>query len=136
MAKRLFELGNVTEMRSVGERAFYEEMRVQQARADAKVKAAREQLNAVLGLWGEAGAKWTAVAPTPPQSFEEFGEKLDNLEARAVEASLALSASRLRYQAFAKQANLTRFAGWFPQIHAGVRVARQKDDGEAAKWGA
>lgn len=138
MAKRLFELGNVAELRSVNERAFYEEMRVQQARAEAKVEAAREQLNAALGLWGEEGAKWTAVAPTPPSpaSIAEVSELTADLEARAVEASLSLSASRLRYQAFAKQANLTRFAGWFPQVHAGVRAARQKEDGEPAKWGA
>jgi cobalt-zinc-cadmium efflux system outer membrane protein len=132
----LFELGNVTELRNVNERAFYEEMRVQQARAEAKVKAAREQLNAELGLWGAAGAKWTAIAPTPLQSFDDVTALTTNLESRAVEASLSLSASRLRYEAFAKQANLTRFAGWFPQVHAGVRVARQKDDGEPAKWGA
>lgn len=137
MAKRLFELGNVPELRTVNERAFYEEMRVQQARADAKVKAARERLNAALGLWGLAGAQWTAVPPEPPapESLAEVSRLTSDLEVRAVDASLGLGAARLRYQAFAKQANLTRFAGWFPQVHAGVRVAREKDDGEPARWG-
>lgn len=138
MAKRLFELGNVAELRSVNERAFYEEMRVQQARAEARVNAARERVNAALGLWGKAGAAWTAAAPTLPEPESPDGLSLvtKDLESRAVEASLSLAASRARYTAFAKQANLTRFAGWFPQVHAGVRVARQKEDGEAAKWGA
>lgn len=138
MAKRLFELGNVAELRTANEQAFYEEMRVQQARAEAKVNSARERLNAALGLWGEAGTKWSAVALTlpAPEMLADIDELTDDLEARAVEASLSLGASRLRYRAFAKQANLTRFAGWFPEVHAGVRVARQKEDGEGAKWGA
>src|SRR5690606_25771575 len=138
MAKRLFELGNVPELRTVNERAFYEEMRVQQARADAKVKMARERLNAALGLWGQAGAKWTAVPPGQPTPglLAEVRTLTPDPGARAVDASLGLGAARLRYRAFARQANLTRFAGWFPQVHAGVRVSREKDDGEPARWGA
>lgn len=138
MAKRLFELGNVPELRSANERAFYEETRVLQARTEARVQAAREQLNAVMGLWGEWGARWEqAAGPLPsPATLEETRESLQGLEAQAIERSLGLEAARLRYQALAKQANLARFAGWTPQIHAGVRVAREKDDGEPARWGA
>lgn len=138
MAKRLFELGNVPELRSANERAFYEETRVQQARTEARVQAAREQLNAVLGLWGEWGARWEqASGPLPsPEPLEETRALLVGLEAQAIERSLGLEAARLRYQALAKQANLARFAGWTPQIHAGVRVARERDDGEPARWGA
>lgn len=137
MAQRLFSLGNVPELHAANERAFYEEMRVSQARAEAKVKAARERLNAALGLWGKAGAEWKmaepAVAALPP--FEDLSQLTKGLESRAVAASLGLGAARLRYEAFAKQANLTRFAGFLPQVEAGVRVARQQDAGNV-EWGA
>lgn len=137
MAQRLFALGNVPELRAANEQAFYEEMRVSQARAEAKVKAARERLNAALGLWGKTGAEWEmaelAVPALPP--FDELSSLTKQLESRAVAASLGLGAARLRYEAFAKQANLTRFAGWMPQVDAGVRVARQQDAG-SVEWGA
>lgn len=136
MAQRLFELGNVPELRAASEQAFYEEMRVSQARAEAKVKAARERLNAALGLWGQSGADWKVAEPSVPTlpPREDILEATKELEGRAVAASLGLGAARLRYEAFAKQANLTRFAGWVPRVEAGVRVARQQDTGEA-EWG-
>lgn len=138
MAQQLFELGNTTELRSANEQAFYEEMRVQQARASARVKAARERLNAHLGLWGKAGAEWTVAKDRLPEPLtEEQTETLvRGLEASAVRHSLPLAAAKLRYEAAAKQANLARFEGWFPQIHGGVRVARQQPEGEGVQWGA
>ncbi len=138
MAKQLYELGNVPQLRSANEQAFYEEMRVQQARASARVKAAREQVNANLGLWGQAGADWTiaATALPAPQTIAEANELVRDLETKAVGQSLGLAASRLRYEAAAKQTNLARFAGWFPEVHAGVRVARQQPEGEGVQWGA
>lgn len=138
VAKQLFELGNVPELRSVNEQAFYEEMRVQQARAAARVRAAREMVNASLGLWGTAGAAWSiATSPLPvPQSVSEADELVRELESKSVGQSLGLAASRLRYEAAARQANLARFAGWFPELHAGVRVAREQPEGEGAQWGA
>jgi outer membrane protein, heavy metal efflux system len=138
MATQLFELGNVPELRRVNEQAFYEEMRVQQARASARVKAAREHVNARLGLWGMAGAQWTVdkeLLPAP-QTEADIASLVRDLESQAIAQSLGLAASRLRYEAAAKQANLIRFAGWFPQVHAGVRVARQQPDGEGVQWGA
>lgn len=138
MAKRLFAVGNVPELRSVNEKAFYEETRIQQATAEARVKATREAVNGVLGLWGKAGARWTASSePLPvPGSYAEVRDAFVDVEARAIERSLGIQAARLRYEAFARQANLTRLAGWVPEVHAGVRVARQQEDGEPARWGA
>ncbi len=138
MAKRLFEMGNIPELRTVNERAFYEEMRVQQASAEARVNASREQVNAALGLWGKTGAAWSLASdPLPiPRSMQEARELVKDVESRAIQRSFALNAARQRYEAFAKQVNLTRVAGWVPEVHAGVRVAREKDDGEAARWGA
>ncbi len=138
MARRLFEVGNVPELRTVNERAFYEEMRIQQATAEARVKATRESVNGALGLWGKAGAQWTPSAePLPvPRPHAEVRQAFYDVESLAIERSLGVKAARLRYEAFAKQANLTRLAGWVPEVHAGVRLARQQEDGEAARWGA
>jgi cobalt-zinc-cadmium efflux system outer membrane protein len=138
MAKELFELGNVTELRSANEQAFFEEVRVQQARGSARVNVAREQVNAALGLWGPSGAQWTMADGTLPAPIGEgdVEELVRDLEVSAVRESFGVKAARLRFEASAKRANLATFSGWFPQVHAGVRVARQQPEGGPAKWGA
>ena len=125
MAERLFEAGNITQLRLASEQALYEEARIEHARAEAAVAAARETVNARLGLWGNAGTSWTAEARLP--EAQAVGPLLANLEHYAVEQSLSIQVAQLRYQAAAKSANLARFTGWVPELSAGVAAERSED---------
>lgn len=127
-ARRLYEAGNITDLAFASEQALYEEGRVAFTQAEAEVQARREQLAAVLGVWG-ADASFT----TEPRLSDELAPDdgaLQGVEARAIERSLDLEIARLRFEAAAKGANLATARGWVPELRAGVSAER--DDGE---WG-
>lgn len=128
MAQRLFDAGNISELSLLSQRAFYQEARVAYAQAQAALSTERERLNALLGLRGTAALGWKAEPELPEP--EPVDELLSRLEQRAVERSLDLRASRRRYQAAAKQADLARAEGFIPELSAGVSAERGDGD-----WG-
>jgi cobalt-zinc-cadmium efflux system outer membrane protein len=65
VAQKLHEAGNVTALSFANERALYEDARVAYTEAEARVRSRREQLNALLGLWGPTGAEWKTVERLP-----------------------------------------------------------------------
>lgn len=122
MATRMEQAGNVTELEAMSERAAYEEERLAHARAEANLLAQREAVNRVLGLFGPAGARWTARPELPEP--EPVGALVENVESRAVAASLDLAATKKRYERAARRANVARTEGWVPELHAGVSAER------------
>lgn len=125
MAERMYEAGNITELRLESERALYEEARIRHTRAEAAALAAREPLNARLGLWGEAGTQWSAFSRLPdPLAVEGL---LASLESASIQQSLPLQAAQRRAEAAATRANLARAGGWLPELNAGVAAERAED---------
>jgi cobalt-zinc-cadmium efflux system outer membrane protein len=129
LAGKLHEAGNITDLSFATERALYEESRVAYTGAEAAVQAAREELSALLGVWGQ-GAAWTAEERLPEPA--PVGAQLAELEARAIDKSLDLELSRQRFAAAAKGANLATVRGWVPELRAGVSAEREADQG--AEW--
>lgn len=128
VAQRLHEAGNIATLSFATERALYEESRVALTRAEANLAASREELSALLGLWGRE-TRWTAeerLDSTVPEPAD-----LDQLEKRALERSLNLRAIERRFEAAGKGANAARVRGWLPELRAGVAAGREHD-GEAA----
>jgi cobalt-zinc-cadmium efflux system outer membrane protein len=124
-AQRLHEAGNITDLSLANEQALYEEARIAYTRAEALLRARREELSALMGLWGR-NARWTVEERLPdPVSVAPILEKF---EARAVERSLDLELIRHRYELAAKSANLSRVRGWVPELRAGVAAEREHDD--------
>ncbi len=124
-AQRLHEAGNITDLSFANEQALYEESRIAYTRAEANLRARREELSAVMGLWGR-NAQWTVERRLPdPISIAPV---LDKLETRAIERSLDLELIRHRYEAAAKTANLSTVRGWVPELRAGVAAEREHDD--------
>lgn len=125
MAERLHAAGNITELVLASERSFYEEARIAHARAEAASLAARERLNALMGLFGSRAGAWRGTPRLPEP--KGLGSLLANAEARAVERSLDLAVSRRRFQAAARRANASRLEGWVPELRAGVSAERQEN---------
>lgn len=124
-AQRLHEAGNITDLSFANERALYEEARVALTHAEAMFLAGREELNAIMGLWGR-GAAWTAEERMADPAAEE--STLAELEARAIERSLDLELIQRRFEAAGKGANVARLRGWVPELRAGVSAEREHDD--------
>jgi cobalt-zinc-cadmium efflux system outer membrane protein len=64
IARRQRAAGNITRLDLANERALFEHARLEVARAEADVLAAREEVTSLLGLWGTE-TDWT-IAPTLP----------------------------------------------------------------------
>ncbi len=129
LARRLREAGNIRELDLASEHALAEEARLELRLDEVALRESREQLNALMGLWGEEAQTW-AVAPArlpdPPR------EPLDmqRLESRAVERSLDLAAAEQLIVAAAENVGLDRASGLFPELIAGGRGDRDAPDWE------
>jgi cobalt-zinc-cadmium efflux system outer membrane protein len=124
-AQRLHEAGNVTDLSFANEQALYEESRIAYTRSEAVLRGRREELTALMGLWGRS-AQWTMEGRlAAPRSIAPLLEKF---EQRALERSLDLELIRRRYEVAAKRANLAAVRGWVPELRAGVAAEREHDD--------
>jgi outer membrane protein, heavy metal efflux system len=124
-AKALHDAGNITDLDLANEQVLHDEARVNLASAQTNIAASRQQLSALLGLWGRHDT-WKVES----RLAEPGGVPLNDLEAKAVRSSIDLQVIRHRYAAAAKRANLERASGLLPELKAGIGVERE--DGE---WG-
>lgn len=127
-SQQLHEAGNVTDLALASEHALYEESRLSYIRAEASLHAQRDELNALMGLWGK-NAGWTAEARLPEAG--SIVNLLDKLEQRALANSLDLQILRHRGDAAAKRAHLATLQGWLPELKAGASAERD----ERGAWG-
>ncbi|MFO7178326.1 MAG: TolC family protein [Pseudomonadota bacterium] len=120
----LRESGAITELEQVQRQALFEEARLGFQAAELRVAAARERVNALLGLFG-AETRWEATPELPRPPTKEL--PLDTLERRAIERSLDLAVSRERFRHAAEQANVARVEGFLPELRAGVSAERGEE---------
>lgn len=121
VAKSLHAAGNVTDLNFESEQVLAEEARVNYAHAKATLAAARERLNALLGLWGTRATWRVETRLGDPSGELRVGE----LETKAVERSLDLSIIKHRFSAAAKRADLANLEGWLPELKGGVTAERE-----------
>ncbi len=123
LAARLREAGNIPELERVNAQSAFLEARINHQRAEAAVAGAREQLNATMGLWGRA-TEWQAETRLPEMPETELA--VDKLEQESVRASLDLQIAKQRFTASARSANVSRAAGFLPELRAGVSAERDE----------
>jgi cobalt-zinc-cadmium efflux system outer membrane protein len=130
----LLEAGNVPELRAAAEDAAYQDARLAVAAAELDRVRARERLQRLFGVDGEA-LSWTAkaplaAAPAGPPSFE-------GLEAAALGASLDLRALRSSMLGHARRADLARAEKLVPDAAVDVHVLAGGDPlvGQAVQVG-
>jgi outer membrane protein TolC len=129
LRERMHDAGTATDLAQAKDRAAREQARVDLARAQADVEQARESVDTLLGLSG-ARTTWSTrdrVAELPADA-----PQLDDLESRAVAASLDLAAGRARADAAANQAALERQRSWLPELGVGVSAVDIAEPGAAS----
>lgn len=125
LTERIHAAGGTTDLALAREQVRREEARLALARAEAATEAAREELNAVLGLSG-ADTRWTLGDGVP--ELPAAPPALDDLEATAVATSLALAALRSDAVAAANRAREAGVKAWLPSLAVGV-TAEYHDGG-------
>jgi cobalt-zinc-cadmium efflux system outer membrane protein len=123
----LFEAGNTRSLDVAVETAAYERARVGVAQLELARADAEERVRRLLGLHG-ADAVFTIQATldaTPPAL-----DVPDDLEAKAIEASLELAAMRHRAEGLALASGVARTEGWLPDISVDLHVLRGRPEQE------
>jgi cobalt-zinc-cadmium efflux system outer membrane protein len=105
VAQRLHAAGNITDLDLARERALLEEEKLQLRAAETAVRQHREQLNTVMGLWGQQTAWQTdrRLPDIPPQPLPA-----DGLETRVLRQSLDLASARQRVIVAGEQLGFNR----------------------------
>ena len=126
LATRLREAGNITELDLANQHSLFEEARFEFQEAEVGLTAARERLNALMGLWG-GETEWRSEPRLPDIPAQEF--EISKLESLAIDRSLDLAIAKHRFSAAAKRANVARAQGLLPELKAGVSAERDE------QWG-
>lgn len=118
-AQALRKAGSTSERELVAQEAALERARVSNAKLELMVVKAREALTRLMGVHG-AETQWALRgALAEPERELVIPEHFEN---RCVSASLELTASKLKLEALAKRAGVTRTEGLVPDVAADVHV--------------
>lgn len=118
-AQAMFDAGNLVELDLVNEQAALERARVTVAQLELDAMLEREHMQQLLGLYGTEGV-WqlahqeTAVADAAPTQ--------DDIERKAMRASVELSELRARLEGLARRAGLASAEGWIPDVALDLHV--------------
>jgi outer membrane protein, heavy metal efflux system len=132
VARSLLDAGNIPALQLANEEAAYERARVDAAKRELEVATERENLQRLLGLHGAATAWRVQNGPAPVAEAPVVGE---DLERRALLASLPLREMRQRLEALARRAGWTRAAGVVPDIALDVHGLHGDPDTELGSSG-
>jgi cobalt-zinc-cadmium efflux system outer membrane protein len=129
LMRELHRAGNVMDTLFTAEEVALGRAKLAAARSEAELVEAREPLNVLLGLWGDA-VGWT-LAPADDESASRTLD-IEHAESRAVEASFDLARGRARASVEARRAGLASLESAFSTGDLGLVAKRESVDGE---WG-
>jgi cobalt-zinc-cadmium efflux system outer membrane protein len=125
LRRRQYAAGNVGDLELAQEEAFYQQAKLDIARAETLVLEQRERVNRLLGLWGEESTSWKVADELPVLPAAE--PALEHVESLAVARRLDLAAAHseaLALEQAASAAGITRF---FPAVEVGVSTERDAE---------
>ena len=127
LTRRMRAAGNVRELDVSSEQALAEEAKLDLRSAEIAERQSREELNEIMGLWGEEAVSWKAASAhlaDPPPDVPDMGR----LESRAIERSLDLAAAEKLVVAAGESLGLDRASALFPEVDVGVKGERDGGD--------
>ena len=123
-ASELREAGNIPELDLLLQRALYEGSKLALVAAEVTLAESREQLNRLMGLWGEETA-WVVEARLPNIPAEPM--KLDDVEKVAIENSIDLAIAREDIVSIGKQLGVAKAMSLVPRLEVGGEL--EQEDG-------
>ncbi|MDQ6631051.1 MAG: TolC family protein, partial [Verrucomicrobiota bacterium] len=117
LSKRQHDAGNINDLDLFNQQTAYSQSRLDLARETVQMRADRERVNRLLGLWGKQ-TDWKAAEGLPALPEKEL--RLENLESLGVSQRLELAASRIQMQSVAGALQLKSKSRFFPGAQIGV----------------
>lgn len=124
MHRRLHEAGNLSDLELSIEEASFSEMRVSLQKAEIETHLLRENLNRLLGLWGN-DIQWKMPDVVPAIGDDEVA--FESLENTAMQNRSDIQALRAGLNFYREQLNAAESVRWVPQLETGVDVAFEED---------
>lgn len=123
MAARLRRAGNNTDLDLASEQVVATAARLDLAEAELALRIQREQLNALMGLFGD-DTRWTVAGPLAEPAGD--AAPLPEIEREAVESSLELAGLRAQLRAAAAQVGVRDVERWLPGLEVGIGAEREE----------
>lgn len=124
LGQKQYEAGNITDLALLQMQATYNDGRLEIAQAATDLQEHREDLNALLGLWGPQTA-WKIEGDILPAPASDFSTK--HLESLAVAQRLDLRASYRELTSVISALGLTKTFRWVPVLDMGFSGERDID---------
>lgn len=124
VSQRQFDAGNINRLELEGELALFAQTKVEAAQARAEVRAAREELNRLMGVWGRA-ADWRNISGLPPIPDRE--QLRSELESVALSQRLDLSAARKEVELLSRSLQLKKRFRYVPGANVGINAEHELD---------
>lgn len=116
LGRRMAKVGNWSKLDQAREQVFYADAMAQVARARHNVRAAREQLTRMLGLWED---KTAFTLPERLPELPKAAKKVTDVESQAMQQRLDVQMAQRNAQATASALGLSRATGFINVLHAG-----------------
>lgn len=131
LAQHQHAAGNISDLDLANQRVSFEQVRIDLATTEAQQLEYREQLTALMGLWGPEASLWKIDMRLPELPTEEIMP--EGFESLAVSQRLDLQAARQQIESLAQEAGLAQYSGLVPELNIGVHGEREPE-GETT-WG-
>jgi cobalt-zinc-cadmium efflux system outer membrane protein len=117
VSRRLQEAGNISDLEFARDRALLEGGKLALRSAEVAVRQSREELNILMGLWGDQTA-WQSEERLPDLPAQPIHTA--DIERVALNRSLDLLTARQRLVSAGEQLGFNRWTALVPELHAGA----------------
>ena len=125
VSRRLHEAGNISDLDLARDRAQTEATKVALRSAEVDSRQSREQLNSLMGAWGEE-TRWQIDGRMPDLPAEAL--QVNGVERVALTRSIDLSHARQRIIAAGQQLGLNRATALVPDMELGAGAEREGEE--------
>ena len=122
-ASELHEAGNIPELDLLLQHTLYAQSKLALSAAELALVESHEQLNRLMGLWGEETA-WTVEARLPNLPTEPI--KVDNVEKIAIENSIDLAIVQESIVSIGKQLGVVKAMAFVPRLEIGGELEQEE----------
>ena len=124
LIQRLHEAGNITDLQLLQQQSEYSRSRLEIAQAEAEIRAIREKLDRLMGLWG-TDTGWKVESKVPEIPKDDFS--IRGLETLAITQRYDLAAAKAELQSTLRALGLVKTFRWIGALDFGIDSERQPD---------
>ena len=124
LVQRLHQAGNITDLQLIQQQGEYSASRLETVQQEEEIRALREKLNRLMGLWG-ADTDWKVESKVPDVPKDDFSVR--GLETLAITQRYDLAEAKAELQSRLRAAGLIESFRWIGALDFGVQSEREPE---------